>query len=448
MFSFTSMFINFEFGNFRSFRDLQKFSLEAAPLRPNDNGLMENNVFLSANLRLLKTKAILGGNASGKSNLAKAISAFQMMVSRSVVEEGLPKAIWNDRFQLISDWDDQPVFFQYYFLFEKIIYRYGFQILEGVISYEWLYSGHKDNEKEYFMRTPVGLTVNHAEFPSADPFIQQQGQVENELFRKDALFLTAAALNGNHFLSKLRIEIRNIMTVDGVYDTSAVQYAMSNFVNGPTEKKQALIELLAAADTGIEDLTIDELPEHLIDHQIQKEMNERKDSRVVSLFSSHPVYDWEGKRLKNKAVPFGEWESEGTGKFFGIGALVLDALGDGRVIVIDEFDARLHPNLSLKIVELFQDEKTNPNGAQLIFVTHDTGLLRRAALRRDQICLVNKDLYGISSAVNVVQFKGVRKDASYEKEYLSGTYSGIPYLDKIGRVVVRSNKHHGLQKTE
>jgi AAA15 family ATPase/GTPase len=445
---FYFMFINFEFGNFRSFRDLQKFSLEAAPIRPNDNGLMESNVFFSGNLRLLKTKAILGGNASGKSNLAKAISAFQIMVSRSVAQEKLPKAIWDDRFQLISDWDEQPMFFQYYFIYEKTIYRYGFQILDGVISYEWLYSGSDNKEKEYFMRGPDGLTINHAEFPLGDSFIHQQGEEENELFRNDALFLTAAALNGNRFLSKLRIEMRNIMTVDGVNDASAVRYAMNNFINGPVEKKQALIELLSAADTGIEDLTIDDLPEHLIDNQIQKELNEKKDTKAVSLFSYHPFYDWEGKRLKNKAVPFGEWESEGTGKFFAIGALVLDTLGTGRVIVIDEFDARLHPNLSLKIVELFQNEKTNPNGAQLIFVTHDTSLLRRANLRRDQICLVNKDIYGISSAVNIVQFKGVRKDASYEKEYLNGTYTGIPYLDKINRSVITSNKHYGLQKAE
>lgn len=442
------MFIKFEFANFRSFRDKQKFSLEAMPLRPNDNGMTEDNVFHSGNLRLLKTKAIFGGNASGKSNLAKAIVAFQSMVSRSVAVEGLPSQIWDDRFQLVTDWDNQPVFFQYYFLVEEKVYRYGFQILDSRISYEWLYSGYKGQEIEYFMRSPEKLTINHQEFPSADQFIQQHGQEDNELFRKDSLFLTAAALNGNRFLSKLRTEIRNIMSVDGVYDSLAVQYAMNNFINGPEEKKKALIALLAAADTGIENLEVDEMPEHLIDLHIKNEIAGRADQKVVSLFSYHSVFDWEGKKERSKAVPFGEWESEGTGKFFGIGALVLDALAYGRAIVIDEFDARLHPNLSLKIVELFQDKKTNPKNAQLIFVTHDGGLLRRAELRRDQICLVNKDNYGISTAVSLIEFKGVRKDASYEKEYLNGTYTGIPYLDKIAQTVITANKNDGLQKAE
>ena len=442
------MFIKFEFGNFRSFRDKQNFSMEAMPLRPNDNGLSENNIFYADGLRLLKTKAVFGGNASGKSNLAKAIAAFQMMVSRSVAVENLPTEIWEDRFQLVTDWDDQPIFFQYFFALDQQIYRYGFQILESTITYEWLYGGVKGNEIEYFMRSPTGLSVNEQKIPTADYFIQQHKQLDSELFRNDSLYLTAAALNGNRLLAKLRIEIRNIMSVHGVYDASAMQYAMSNFINGPEEKKKALVSLLTAADTGIEDIVLDELPDHLIDIKLKQEMADKNDHKIVSLFSSHSVFDWEGKRSRTKVVPFAAWESEGTAKLFGIGALVLDSLADGRPIVIDEFDARLHPNLSLKIVELYQDEKANPNHAQLIFVTHDSGLLRRAELRRDQICLVNKDSYGVSSAVNLVEFKGVRKDASYEKEYLNGTYTGIPYLDKINQVVHSATKTHGLQETE
>ena len=108
------MFIEFQVGNFRSFRDINKLSLQASPLRPNDSGLEENNVFESSGFRLLKSKAIYGGNASGKSNLAKAIGAFTIMVSKSVSQEGIPKLIWDDRYKLISVWDSQPVFFSIY----------------------------------------------------------------------------------------------------------------------------------------------------------------------------------------------------------------------------------------------------------------------------------------------------------------------------------------------
>ena len=98
----------------------------------------------------------------------------------------------------------------------------------------------------------------------------------------------------------------------------------------------------------------------------------------------------------------------------------------------------MHPNLTLKIVSLFNNESTNPKNAQFIFATHDTGLLRRADLRRDQISLVNKDQYGISELSTLIEFKGVRKDSSYEKEYLNGTYSAVPFLDALDHIQMQN----------
>jgi len=438
------MFIEFNFGNFRSFRDEQKFSLEASPLRNNDNGLEEINVFQSGSIRLLKSKAVFGGNASGKSNLAKAMAAFIYMVTRSVAVEGIPNGLWNDRFQLLSDWDDQPMFFQYSLLHKEIVYRYGFQILAGIVTYEWLYAGTGETQAEVFMRTPDEFDINKKELPAMDAFVQQALSGESELFRADSLFLTAAALSGNKFLGAIRDSIRRIMAIDGIYDDSALNYAMNTMIKGDDLKKEAIISLLRAADTGIEDLDIGELPDHLIDIDTKRELNSVADGTrrsAVSLFSMHSKFNDKGEVVEKLLVPFGEWESEGTAKLFGIGSLMLDALLEGRIIIIDEFDARFHPNLTLKIVQLFNNPETNPNHAQLIFITHDASLLKRASLRRDQICLVNKDNYGISSLTTLIEFKGVRKDASYDKEYLNGTYSAIPFLDKIDEVIKKKVEH-------
>lgn len=437
------MFIEFDFGNFRSFRDQQKFSMEASPLRSNDNGLLEGNVFEIASLRLLKSKAIYGSNASGKSNLAKALADFCHMVSSSVIQEGLPRRTWDDRFKLITDWDDSPVFFQYIFLYNEIIYRYGFQILGASISYEWLYAVSGDNEIEYFMRKGLGLEVNKDAFSGSDSFIQQVIKGDNELFRDDSLFLTAGALNGNKLLAGLRNEIRSIITVDGVYDEDAIGYTMKHLVHGTDIQKQAIKQLLKAADTGVEDLEIRELPDELLDRQHTKE-----GARPVSVFTSHSRYDEHGTFKDKITVPFGEWESEGTGKLLGLSGLILDAINQGRTIVIDEFDARFHPNLTLKIVQLFHNKITNPNNAQIIFVTHDSGLLRRADLRRDQICLVDKDTYGVSTITNLIEYKGVRKDASYEKEYLNGSYSAVPFLDEMDWVLTQNSNPDGLQEAK
>jgi uncharacterized protein len=431
------MFIEFQFANFRSFRDLQKLSLQASPLRSNDNGLEEDHVFEALGFRLLKSKAIFGGNASGKSNIVKAIGAFSLMVRKSVSQEGITKIIWDDRFKLITDWDTEPVFFQYSFLSSGKVYRYGFQILDGKISYEWLFGGTEKNETNYFMRSPDGLKINEKQFKGSEVFLDQLRKGNNELFRPDSLFLTAASLNGNKLASKLRDSIRSIATIDGANDENALLYAFHTLENGSEEQKLSIKKLLSAADTGIQDLEILELTEGGLKNQLSDSSVERLNENQIlkGLYSLHSRYNESGKLYDKISVPFGKWESKGTSKLLSIGALVLRALNSGSPLIIDEFDARFHPNLTLKILQLFNEKNSNPKNAQIIFVTHDTGLLRRAKLRRDQISLINKDKYGVSFITTLIEYKGVRKDASYEKEYLNGNYSAVPFLDEIDSVI-------------
>lgn len=435
------MFIEFQVGNFRSFRDIQKLSLQASPIRPNDSGLEEDNVFKAQGLRFLKSKGIYGGNASGKSNLAKAIGAFSRMVDKSVSEEDLTKLIWDDRFKLITKWDAQPIFFQYSFISNRTIYRYGFQILKEKVSYEWLFGTVNNEELQYFMRSPDGLKIDEKLFKGSGVFMDQIKKGGNELFRADSLFLTAAALNGNKLATNLRNSIRSLMVVDGINDKAARIFAIRILEEGTKDEKESLKKLLTVADTGIDDLEILEIEEVLGKDRSSDETSESssENKQLKGLFSIHGVFDENGTLREKISAPFGKWESQGTSKLFGIGSLVLESLHTGRTLIIDEFDARFHPNLTLSILQLFHSKTTNPKNAQIIFVTHDSSLLRRAKLRRDQICFINKDKYGISSIKTLIQYKGVRKDASYEKEYLNGNYSAIPYLSKIDSAIVKNN---------
>jgi len=119
-------------------------------------------------------------------------------------------------------------------------------------------------------------------------------------------------------------------------------------------------------------------------------------------------------------------ESEGTKKMFEISPALLESLEGGRVLILDEFDARFHPLLSRKIVELYNSAANKK--AQLIFATHDTNLLTPQLLRRDQVCFVEKDQQGASHFYSLADFKGVRNDASFEKDYIAGKYGAIPFL--------------------
>ena len=102
-------------------------------------------------------------------------------------------------------------------------------------------------------------------------------------------------------------------------------------------------------------------------------------------------------------------------------------------LIIDEFDSRFHPLLTKKIVELFNSE-SNKN-SQLIFTTHDTNLLSSEILRRDQIDFVEKDKYGASHLYTLVEIKGVRNNASFEKDYIQGKYGAIPFLGNFSSLL-------------
>jgi hypothetical protein len=173
--------------------------------------------------------------------------------------------------------------------------------------------------------------------------------------------------------------------------------------------------------------------------------------KPVALFSKHAKYDEKGNMVTRVSVFFPKWESGGTKKLFGLAAIVLQALEHGHTIIIDELDAKLHPNLTLKIVQLFHSDATNPHNAQLIFVTHDTGLLKRGSLCLDQICLVDKDIYGLSSLKTLIEYKinttGGNPNAIGE-EYEEGVFGAVPFLNSIDSVIFEMLAANGVQNTD
>lgn len=436
------MIIDFQFGNFRSFRELQSFSMRAAHKRKNDKGMDEKNVFESTlGIRMLKTKAIYGSNASGKSNIAKAFLAFRVMVKSSVVQEKLTKKIWSDKFGLNEDTDTLPMTFQLIFSMADDIYRFGFQIKNEKIESEWLFrtqANQIDSEEQYFFRQQTDLVYNEKYFAKDSSYLKFLNSNTNEIFRSDALFITSVAINGNKALSKIREEILKIITIDGTNSDTGLRLALQIIDNGDPKEKEALKNFIKYADTGIHDFSLADLPSS------QEEWNaspldffQDKSNNLKSLVSFHRTYSDNNKPLKKlQQDNFFKWESKGSIKLLGMAAIILRTLKSGQALLIDEFDSSLHPNLTLKILNIFNSNITNPNNAQLIVITHDVGLMRGGKLRRDQIVMVNKDIYGRSSLKTLIEYKGIRKDQSFEKEYLEGSYAGIPNLVKLDSSVL------------
>jgi len=401
------MLVEFAVENFRSFKDMQRFQMEAANITSKNKDLDEQNVFKAKNLNLLKFKAIYGANGSGKSNIVKAMWAMYMIVRESFENEKVLEHI--RPFYLDSITNQAPSFFQIVFIYENIQYRYGFEADRERIHSEWLFVKRR-KEVPYFLREDDEI-VDYNENSFSEIKAVLKNKHNNALFRKNSLVLSVLTLlNGkvttlisSYILKTKFLSNRN----EGLLK---ILYEKLDFLKNITFKKKTL-DLLRGIDNSITNVHVNEKSETLIQR----------------------TYKQEGI---TKSVDFylDEEEAEGTKKIFYLSLFIFETLKNGSTLMIDEFDARLHPLLSEKIVNLFNNKQTNPNNAQLIVVTHNTNLMDADLLRRDQILLVNKNQKGESNIVDLVDFKGIRNTASYEKDYLMGKYGALPYLYKIDQI--------------
>jgi hypothetical protein len=187
----------------------------------------------------------------------------------------------------------------------------------------------------------------------------------------------------------------------------------------PNDRRSALA-LLRFADLGIDDVLVtEELEDPAAVAATQFRRGSRRQLRFVH-------------RVAGEQIAFdADEESEGTRTWFGLIGPVLRALKSGRILLFDEIDASLHPRLSAKLLELFQDPSMNPLGAQLIFTTHDTSLLNH--LNRDEVWLTEKKSSGATSLVALAEYGGdkVRRSMNLEKAYLQGRFGAVPELDQV-----------------
>ena len=172
----------------------------------------------------------------------------------------------------------------------------------------------------------------------------------------------------------------------------------------------------------------------LFRHPVKRLILQTGGGKLTSVQTMHQKFDEDGTFISTELFNLSDQESEGTQKVFALAGLLVETLKEGKVLVVDEFDARLHPLISRAIVELFNSNETNPNNAQLIFMTHDTNLLSNKLFRRDQIWFTEKDRYGATDLYSLVEYK-VRNDASFESDYIKGRYGAIPYIANLNHLI-------------
>jgi AAA15 family ATPase/GTPase len=429
----------FSFGNFKSFKDIQTLNLSSAKIKSKNPEIDTLNVIKGRNAEntsFLKSKAIYGANASGKSNIIKALATFIRIIRTSVKDEDILGDMV-EPFRLSTETDSQPSFFQMIFWHNDIKYRYGFELNDKNIIAEWLYGKPRDRELPFFIRdNQAVIELDKTNFSEGHKLMSllDDDSEDNDIFRHNSLFLSTLATFGFGKLSKQLVDsIATITIISGLGHQGMYNYAGDSLKN--KKKKSFILDFLKYGDVGIDDVdsievTSDDLPED-VDEDIKNDFEDRKKRKF--LISTRKKFDKNLISTDSESFSFGNSESEGTKKLFELSPFIYDALKENGIIIIDEFDARFHSLLTKKILELFNSDYNE--GSQFIFTTHDTNLLSSNSLRRDQIEFVEKDKYGASHLYSLSQFKGVRNTASFEKDYIQGKYGAIPFLGDFSKLL-------------
>ncbi len=226
----------------------------------------------------------------------------------------------------------------------------------------------------------------------------------------------------------------NLNILSGLKEQNYIHTSIEQLKKQDT--KNEIIRFVQEADLGIDDLApismnLGDFPEDFpsfLKEILEKQMKEKGELVLSDVSTYHKKFNANRDSFEIVKFSMDDDESSGTAKYFALSNPVLDTLKNGKTLIVDELDAKLHPNLTRKIIELFNCKDKNPQNAQLIFNTHDTNLLDTGLFRRDQIWFTEKNRYGAASLYPLSDIKGVRKDDNLEKNYIAGKYGAIPFL--------------------
>lgn len=402
------MILEFSIENFLSFKEKVTFSMLANA----SNGL-DNNYIVSNDKRILKTAAIYGANASGKSNLFKVLTNVILMLRNSNnadINAKLPIVPFKfDKEYILTN---KPSEFEIKFILDEIRYVYGFVANREQIYEEYLYYYPNGRETKIFDRT----NVNEYSYAQKDEKTLREIEAKNAPNK----FFLATATNWNFEKTKpvynfLTMGIGTCFNLETLKAMALGQYAKNKNL------KEFALDFLKKADFNIEDYKVVEVvvPEEVLSEIRKRDDNVHEVTKFFQLLFKH-------KGTENYLSL--DEESIGTQMIFSLIPFIADTLNNKKILVIDELDKSLHPFLVQHIVEMFNDKEINKNGAQLIFNTHDTNLLDLNILRRDQIWFTEKNNdTGVSDLYPLSDFS-VRKSDNIEKGYLLGRYGAVPFI--------------------
>jgi len=412
------MLIEFSVSNYRSFREKQSFSMVAAPRLKKGDNVFKPIVKGEKLPDLLKVAAIYGPNASGKSNLIKALDIVRYIANRQPSAQSTPLPVAPFRFdpQLAG----QPSRIELHFIYDEQRYEFGLSLTQERIVHERLIAFPKGKEM---------LLYERRHLPSGEEYTFGQqlegGKDLHELWKKSTgpqmLFLAQAVANSSEDLNQLRNPLKWLQS--GFLVVSGNMDGWANSSQELAEKypscAKEISSFLQDVDVPFTNIRVDQMESNTIEPMsvgLLKPISSKPKSRTVLTHTT---------ALGDAEFDFQE-ESEGTKNLIGFWLpwSIHTSIVEDRTLIVDELDSSLHPEI---VVSLVAKHLKSDLPTQLIFTTHDTHLMDAKLLRRDQFWLTERDINGATHLRSIHDFEG-RESEDMEKRYFEGRYRGLPFV--------------------
>jgi len=429
----TTMLIEFSIENYLSFKDLTTLSMVAAKSfkEHQESHVIETD----SNFNLLKSSVIYGNNASGKSNFLEAMGFMKQTVLnsfRDALMDNSERKFPLEKFALNTQTEKETSYFEISFFHKGTKYRYGFEIDYDKIVAEWLF--HTTSKEVYlFKRELQKIEINKSAF--------KEGLGKEDDVKENVLFLSLLATLGKETSTSIVDWFKKFNFVNGIHDRGHKRYTIDKlkadkqFFNWALHFVKYLeIANLSTTEEDVSEIDFENLREKERDEEIINLLTsiqkiQSKQPKRDQLITFHRKYDDNNVLVDTVPFNFDKQESEGTKKLLYLLGPWYDTLQNGKVLIIDELDSRLHSHLTLRLIDFFH--RFNKSNAQLICAVHDISLLNKETFRRDQIWFVEKNQFGASELVSLGDFKTdkVRNKSAFDKNYGEGKYGAIPYFD-------------------
>ncbi len=421
------MIIEFSIKNFRSIKELQTISFVATGLKsPNEYKNVDiNNIVKKGGINLFKTIGLYGANASGKSNVIKALNYFIKTITKEPGSTSHLEPLC-DPFLFQQEPEKTESFFQIVLLLNNKKYRYGLTVKKNpnphpndpntpysdeIVTNEWLFGPKEKNIVELFRRTG-NKVINNLPNKESIPHLPYD----------HSLFIShVAAFDQNSVCSLIRNYLKGwtVSSIDNNHEK--FRWLTINYINNKNSEEEEnvhkFLSFLSSFNLTYKEAVLEEESEKkavfpLVKVSLKKRVN-----------ISDTIFERKLNLYKN--------ESAGTQKLFDLAGLLLRAfrISVPVYIILDEIDSNFHPFLVKKLIELFNNPEINKSNSQLLFTSHDTNLMSPALMRRDQFYFTEKSEDESTRLYSLSDLKGIRNDADFAKQYLAGYYGAVPVLE-------------------